>query len=103
LAAKGDPLKPDINTQMLLAETLGAVAALARPKLKKDVVAAIKVSAVCIDIMVAISLRRCAEVLLSAAVLVSACQCTQATAVPTHHSTHKKNLQHSVSPNPDLA
>ena len=74
---------------MLLAETLGAVAALARPKLKKDVVAAIKVSAVCIDIMVGISLRR-AEVLLSAAVLVSACQCTQATAVPTHHSTPKR-------------
>jgi hypothetical protein len=30
---------------MLLAETLGAVTALARPKLKKDVIAAIKVSA----------------------------------------------------------
>lgn len=42
LGSKEDPAKPDVNTQMLLAETLGAVAALARPKLPKDAVAAIK-------------------------------------------------------------
>lgn len=42
LGTKNDPTKPDVNTQMLLAETLGAVAALASPKLPKDSVAAIK-------------------------------------------------------------
>jgi hypothetical protein len=42
LGSKDDPCKPDVNTQMLLAETLGAVAALARPKLPKDRIAAIR-------------------------------------------------------------
>lgn len=42
LGSKDDSTKPDVNTQMLLVETLGAVAALARPKLPKDAVAAIK-------------------------------------------------------------
>jgi hypothetical protein len=42
LGINNAPTKPDVNTQMLLAETLGAVAALARPKLSKDTVAAIQ-------------------------------------------------------------
>jgi hypothetical protein len=42
LASKEDHTKLDVNTQMLLSETLGSVAALARPKFSKDTVAAIK-------------------------------------------------------------
>lgn len=42
LASKEDHTKLDVNTQMLLSETLGAVVALARPKLSKDTVAAVK-------------------------------------------------------------